>query len=172
MEITRSEIIRRASAVYADGTSERCAYIRGFTDALEVVQQPQGGMAFLEAVATGLRKLWPAGEKDGKWPWRDSVPNIQKRLEFIWKYYKLGDNYTVEQCLRAGRRYLAQFEGSCKYMMLLKYFIFKQEKIVGKDGRITYTYKSVFADYLTSDDIQVPDADETEVALNEFGEVV
>lgn len=172
MKMTRQEIIRRAATVYADGTSERCAYIRGFTDALEAAEEPDGGMAFFDAVAVGLRKLWPSGEKDGKWPWRDSVPNIRKRLEFIWKYCSLGDGYTVEQCLRAGRRYLAQFDRSCKYMMLLKYFIFRQEKIVGKDGRIVYTYKSVFADYLTSDDISVPDVDENEMALNEFGEVV
>lgn len=101
-------------------------------------------------LAEALRKLWPSGEKDSKYPWRDTVPNLEKRLRLIWDYNDLGDKYTVDDCLQAARRYLAQFQDNTKYMQTLKYFIFKQNKLVGRDGKITYTYKSALVDLLNS----------------------
>ncbi len=100
------------------------------------------------ALAEALRKLWPSGEKDGKYPWRDTVPNLEKRLRLIWDYDNLDDKYTADDCLKAARRYLAQFQDNTKYMQTLRYFIFKQNKSVGRDGRITYTYKSSLVDML------------------------
>lgn len=105
---------------------------------------------FFETLANKLRELWPPGEKDGKYPWRDSVPNLVHRLEFLWKERNFKDKYTLDDCLMAARRYLAQFETNVKYMQVLKYFIFKQNKLVATDGKITYTYKSSFGDLLES----------------------
>lgn len=104
---------------------------------------------FFTDLAQKLRELWPSGEKDGKWPWRDSVQNIAKRLKFLWEDRKLGQ-YTLEECLTAARRYLAQYEDNTKYMQVLKYFIFKQKSVVQADGKIHYTHESKFADYLES----------------------
>ena len=42
-------------------------------------------VSFFEELAGRLRELWPPGEKDGKWPWRDSVSNLSRRLETLWR---------------------------------------------------------------------------------------
>ena len=106
---------------------------------------------FFDDLATKLRELWPPGEKDGKYPWRDSVSNLSKRLRMLWKerfpdFVEKEDS--VEQCLTVARRYLAQFEHDTKYMQTLKYFILKQKQLVEKDGRIKYISDSKFADML------------------------
>ena len=102
---------------------------------------------FFDELAEKLRELWPPGEKDGKYPWRDSVNNLSRRLKTLWNDRQLKD-ISIDDCLAVARRYLAQFEQNAKYMKILKYFILKQDKIILKDGRITYTNSSVFADML------------------------
>jgi len=102
---------------------------------------------FFEELATKLRELWPPGEKDGKWPWRDSVSNLSRRLKTLWKDRQLKD-ISIDDCLMAARRYLAQFEENARYMKTLKYFILKQDKLIAENGRITYTNNSLFADML------------------------
>ncbi len=156
MELTMKQIINLANRAYPKkrsiGVSPQTAFVRGYCCAMKQMKLPSlsdDGKDFLTAVATGLRNLWPQGEKGGKYPWRDSVPNLVKRLEFIWTERDLGDKYTVEDCLRAGRRYLSQFQDNMKYMQILKYFVFKQERSVSqKDGKITCIYSSKFADFL------------------------
>lgn len=155
--LTLREIRDKSKTLYPNSEERRAGYVQGYVDALNTV-----GMAsdktFYEKVAEGLRKIWPSGEKDGKYPWRDSVSNLTKRLEFIWNDRRFGDKYSVEDCLRAGRRYVAQFTDNAKYMVLLKYFVFKQDKsAVDKSGKIIYTYKSLLADYLESVENSMPD---------------
>ena len=99
-------------------------------------------------LATKLRPLWPAGDKDGKWAWRDSVKNLSDRLKLLWQQRQLKE-YSIDECLSCARRYLAQYENDTRYMMLLKYFIMKQKSIVDpKDGRLIYTIESRLADML------------------------
>lgn len=108
---------------------------------------------FFTELAERMRVLWPAGEKDGKWPWRDSVGNLSRRLETLWKDRDFKEK-TIEECLMVARKYLAQFEDNAKYMQTLKYFILKQDKLVDKKtGRIRYINKSVFADMLESNSV-------------------
>ena len=102
---------------------------------------------FFEKLALSLRELWPAGEKDGKYPWRDSVENLKKRLYTLWTNRDLS-KYTYDDCMTAARKYLSQFENNVKYMCTLKYFIFKQDKLVENSGRVRYVYNSKFADIL------------------------
>lgn len=104
----------------------------------------QQGYTFYIEVAKGLHDMWPPGMKDGKWAWRDSVPTLAERLKFIWERMGLEDEYTVEQCLEAGRKYLNQFENkSVKYMQILKYFVFKQKDAgTTENGIIKKTYES------------------------------
>ena len=102
---------------------------------------------FFIELAEGMRELWPPGEKDGKWPWRDSVGNLSRRLMHLWDVRKLGD-HTIDECLTVSRRYLAQFEDNAKYMQTLKYFILKQDEIKCQNGRRKLIDKSVFADML------------------------
>ena len=100
--------------------------------------------SFFTKVAMGLRELWPPGNKEGKWPWRESISVLTDRLKFIWDKYGLEDEYTVDDCLEAGRKYLAQYQNAnTKYMQILKYFIFKQKDVgVTENGMIKKTYES------------------------------
>ena len=102
---------------------------------------------FFEELAKELIKLWPTGEKDGKYAWRDTVFNITKRLKNLWLIRGL-ESPSLDTCLAVARRYLSRFESSTKYMKILKYFILKQGKVIGPDGKITYTNESTFADML------------------------
>lgn len=105
--------------------------------------------SFFKELAEKLRELWPPGEKDGKYPWRDSVKNLTTRLKILWKERNLDKyKFNITECLEVARRYLVQFENDTKYMKTLKYFIYKQNKIVAHDGKITYTFGSQFADML------------------------
>ena len=131
-----------------NGSGLRFKDLAGLCQYFSMKKQSTNSSMNFSALAEALRKLWPSGEKDGKYPWRDTVPNLKERLRLIWDYNDLGDKYTVDDCLQAARRYLAQFQEDTKYMQTLKYFIFKQNKSVGRDGRITYTYKSALVDML------------------------
>ena len=126
----------------------------------KLVQVTDGEKDFFTELAEKMRELWPPGEKDGKYPWRDSVGNLSRRLKMLWEDRNFKDK-TIEECLTVARRYLAQFEDNAKYMQTLKYFILKQDSIVDKNtGRIKYINKSVFADMLESNS-----------ALEEWGDV-
>lgn len=99
-------------------------------------------------LATKLRELWPSGNKDGKYSWRDSVDNLRIRLKSLWELRGLKE-YSIEDVLMVARQYLAQFEDNTKYMKVLKYFIYKQKPAtVQADGQIKYSYESDLADRL------------------------
>lgn len=113
-----------------------------------LVPMPSSKKDFFTELAEKLRELWPPGEKDGKYAWRDSVPNLSRRLKVLWDERFKGKEFTIDECLVAARKYLAQFEDNVKYMQTLKYFILKQKSIVEKDGRLRYISESKFADIL------------------------
>lgn len=83
---------------------------------------------------------------------------------------------SIDDCLMAARRYLAQFENDTKYMKTLKYFILKQDKIVAENGKITYTNNSLFADMLEGKvEFDVNMDDEWNAILNgtqDIGEII
>ena len=106
-------------------------------------------LGYFTRLAKALRELWPTGEKDGKYPWRESVANLARRLETLWAARNLQE-IPVETCVMVARKYLAQYENNTKYMQTLKYFVLKQGKIVGDDGGVRYIQKSQFADMLES----------------------
>lgn len=105
--------------------------------------------SFYDELAERLREMWPPGEKDGKWPWRDSVGNLSRRLQHLWEIRKL-KQYSIEECVAAANKYLAQFENDTKYMQILKYFILKQDPIATENNRVVYSNKSRLADLLES----------------------
>lgn len=98
-------------------------------------------------LAKALRPLWPAGDKDGKWAWRDSVGNLASRLETLWRVRGLKE-YPIATCVETANRYLARYRDNAKYMQVLKYFILKQKTIMLGDGKVKYVNTSVFADML------------------------
>ena len=105
---------------------------------------------FFTELAEKLRELWPAGEKDGMYPWRDSVPNLRKRLIELWATRFPDKTYSIEECLTVARKYLSQFQDDTKYMRVLKYFILKQKVIKDANGKDTHYDESIFADMLES----------------------
>lgn len=150
--------------------------IRQYLDTQEIPNYrlvKEAGVDFFTQLATELRKLWPSGEKDGKYPWRDSVANLSRRLDTLWKLRNL-EGYTLDECLRAARQYLAQYETNMKYMQILKYFILKQNTITEKDGKMRIVNDSKFADMLESLPRFVPNesSDVTELSLFEQGELI
>lgn len=164
MALTQKEVYDKANRVYPmigpdPPIAERNAYARGYLDAIEDMNKMPDN--FFEQVAEGLRSLWPAGDKkvimpDGSaktYAWRDSVSNLVKRLEFIWKDRHFRDRYSVEDCMMAARRYLAQYEDNTKYMQLLKYFVFKQGNLKNRNNKCTHVYESKFADMLESNPV-------------------
>lgn len=110
--------------------------------------------AFFDELAAKLREMWPPGEKSGKYPWRDSVPNLSRRLQVLWSERMKDKDYTIEQCVAAAQKYLSQFEEDTTYMQLLKYFIMKQEHIAKPNKHLEIINKSVFADILEGMDDQ------------------
>ena len=113
---------------------------------LEIVHK-KAGDAFFEELADRLRELWPPGEKSGKWPWRGSQKDIAKRLEVLWSERDLS-GYTIDDCLVAARRYLAQYEDDTKFMKILKKFILTQKDIMMSDASIKHVKESLLADLL------------------------
>lgn len=143
-------------------------------ETFELVKSNKKKNFFVE-LAEKLRELWPPGEKLGKYPWRDSVPNLAKRLEMLWAERFPDKAYTIEECLIAARRYLAQFENDVTYMQVLKYFILKQEPIAKPNGHLTYVNKSKFADMLESNTEFDKMESEMDALMNSFeqiGEIV
>ena len=126
------------------------------------------GNAFFDELAEKLRELWPAGSRkiNGKeYEWRDSVRNLSSRLETLWKDRLAGKEYTIEECLSVARRYLTQFEDNTKFMMSVKFFIWKQKELVQSNGRIKYVTESKFADMLEGKEAE-------DAIMNEWDDVI
>lgn len=159
-----------------EDNKESPEYIRALNIARQYVQQIQekilkSNSTYFTDLATQLRELWPSGSKDGKYAWRDSVPNLVTRLQTMWDIFDLKD-YPIDFCVQVARRYLSKYEKDTKYMCVLKYFILKQKQIIQKDGKIKYIDESKFADMLKGKDEQDAVMNEIDsMFLNEsFGE--
>ena len=126
--------------------------------------------SFFDRLAEKLRELWPPGDKDGKYPWRDSVGNLSRRLKLLWKErfpdFKENEN-SLEQCLTVARRYLAKYENDTKYMQTLKYFILKQEQIAKGNGHFVIINRSRFADMLEGKEDEDAIMNEWDFLVNE-----
>jgi len=120
----------------------------------EQTKQKEKKNNYWEGVAKKLREIWPAGEKDGKYPWRDTVSNIAKRLEFAWLTLVPERKFDENQILTVARKYVAQFQDDTKYMRILKYFILKQDRLIGPDGKIHIKNSSTLISMLESEDAQ------------------
>ena len=123
------------------------------------------GKEFFNVLAEKMRALWPQGDKDGKYAWREPVAALSKRLETLWSIRNLG-KFNIDDCLRVCRAYLSEYEHSdIKYMQVVKYFVLKQKEVVDKNGRIRYISTSRFADMLEGIKV-VNDAQEFEELMS------
>lgn len=94
-----------------------------------------------------LMQIFPAGKKEGT-PlyWKGNRKDNKERLQKFFKLY--GNKYSDEQILQAARKYVESFNGQYTYMRALKYFIWKDEKKTGSDGRKYIEEVSDLASYI------------------------
>lgn len=87
-------------------------------------------------LAKKLKEIFPKGRKEGtNTYWAEGNALIIKRLKLFFKKY--GNIYTDEQIINATKSYVNSFNGNYRFMRVLKYFIFKEEK--GADGMVEST---------------------------------
>lgn len=127
-------------------------------------------------LAEQMRLIWPAGMKDDKWPWRDSVSKLARRLKDLNTIRDI-KKYTNSQILQVCRQYVNQYEGkSTKYMMLLKYFIYKNRNEVGPNGIVRTVFDSKLADMLENSATVMEnwdfDDDTTVIDYENMGEII
>lgn len=102
-------------------------------------------------LADKLREIYPQGKKQGtNLQWRDSTVMIAKRLKALIKKY--GVSFTDEEAIEATKRYVDSFHGDYRFMQVLRYFLWKDDKINGEEV-------SQFLSYLQNDDDQDNNAD-------------
>ncbi len=90
----------------------------------------------LSNLAKRLKEIYPKGRKEGTNSyWTEGNALIIKRLKLFFKKY--GTSYTDEQIIQATQSYVESFNGDYRFMRILKYFIFKEEK--GADGMVEST---------------------------------
>lgn len=99
-------------------------------------------------LADKLRELFPKGRKPGtNLQWRDSTAIISKRLKAIIKKYEI--SFTDEEAIEATRRYIASFNGNYQYMQVLRYFLWKEDRINGESSQ--------FLSYIQNEDSDIDD---------------
>lgn len=78
-------------------------------------------------LAKELKSIFPKGKKDGTpYYWSDGAQIIVRRLKLFFRKY--GNTYSNEDIKKAAENYVKSFNGDYRFMRLLKYFIFKEEK--------------------------------------------
>lgn len=95
-------------------------------------------------LADKLRELFPQGKKQGtNLQWRDSTVMISKRLKALIKKYEV--SFTDEEAVEATKRYVESYHGDYRFMQVLRYFLWKDDKISGEET-------SQFLSYLQNKD--------------------
>lgn len=84
------------------------------------------------SLVTAMQSIYPEGKNFNGQYWRGNKTDIKKKLQSFFKKY---EKYTDEQILQATRLYVQSFNGNYKFMRILKYFIWKDEKKVDSEGK-------------------------------------
>ena len=100
----------------------------------------------IEELADKLREIYPGGRIPGtSYYYKGNKTDIVRKLKsFIARY---GDSVTSEQIIDATKRYIASFNGNYKYLKLLKYFIWQDERRDGETLR-----NSMLMDFIENED--------------------
>lgn len=88
----------------------------------------------IEKLAVELAQIFPKGKKEGTCHYFRC--NKKDNILRLKKFFKLYGHYTDEQILNAAKRYVDSFNGDYRYMRILKYFIWKDERKLGPDGNV------------------------------------
>ena len=88
----------------------------------------------IEKLALKLMAEFPACKKQGTCHYfRGNRKDNTLKLKKFFKLY--GSKFTDEQIVAAAKKYVSSFNGNYSYMRILKYFIWKDEKKIGEDGK-------------------------------------
>lgn len=87
----------------------------------------------IDSLATQLMEVFPKGKKEGTCHYfKCNKKDISLKLKKFFKLY--GNKFTDEQIVNAARAYVSSFNGNYRYMRILKYFIWKDEKKIDSEG--------------------------------------
>lgn len=109
----------------------------------------------IRELARKVMDVYPKGGKsymmDGKEhkiPWRGNIADICKRLK---KFFKIYGQYTDDQIIQATQNYVNLHNNGDDSMRVLGYFILKDERKVGEDGKGYVEQKSDLASFIESE---------------------
>lgn len=121
------------------------------SEIVQLVKFDNGEQDRFMVLADKLREIYPQGKKQGtNLQWRDSTVMISKRLKALIKKY--GVSFTDEEAIDATKRYVNSFHGDYRFMQVLRYFLWKDDKVNGEEV-------SQFLSYLQNDDAQDNNSD-------------
>lgn len=101
----------------------------------------------LDTLAKTLMDIFPKGKKEGtNVYWKSNLKDVKLKLKKFFKLY--GNHYTNQQIIDAATAYVQSFNGNYSYMRILKYFIWKDEKKVGADGKMYIEEVSELASFI------------------------
>ena len=87
----------------------------------------------IDDLAEKLMAVFPKGKKDGTpYYWKGNRKEIKDKLKKFFVYF--GDTYDDRQILDAAKKYVESFNGNYRYMRLLKYFIWKNDRKMTEEG--------------------------------------
>ena len=98
----------------------------------------------IEELADKLRNIYPSGKiYNTNYYYKCNRQDIINKLKTFFKIY--GTKYTDEQIINATRKYVKSFNGNYAYLKLLKYFIWKDERLKGE------SVQSLLADFIENE---------------------
>ena len=98
----------------------------------------------IEELADKLREIYPNGKIfNTNYYYRCNRQDIINKLKTFFKMY--GTKYTDEQIINATQKYVNSFNGNYAYLKLLKYFIWKDERLKGE------SVQSLLADFIENE---------------------
>ena len=98
----------------------------------------------IEELADKLTNIYPSGKiYNTNYYYRCNRQDIINKLKTFFKMY--GTKYTDEQIINATQKYIDSFNGNYTYLKLLKYFIWKDERLKGE------SVQSLLADFIENE---------------------
>lgn len=98
----------------------------------------------IEELTDKLREIYPSGKiPNTNYYYKCNKQDIINKLKTFFKMY--GTKYTDEQIINATQKYINSFNGNYTYLKLLKYFIWKDERLKGE------SVQSLLADFIENE---------------------
>ena len=100
-----------------------------------------------EELADRLRSIYPKGKiPNTNYYYKSNKSDIINKLKTFFNKY--GTQYTDEQIINATQKYVNSFNGNYTYLKLLKYFIWKDERLKGE------SVQSLLADFIENENVE------------------